>query len=86
MNTEIKTMMVAYIVSFREGHVTFFSSIRTSLKNCLIVSNLFIFFSLTREYDRPGGIRTPNFRIWSPALYPLELLAYAVCTLVVLGG
>src|SRR5271157_1784102 len=25
---------------------------------------------------RPGGIRTPNTRIWSPVLYPLELLAY----------
>ena len=26
--------------------------------------------------NRPGGIRTPNTRIWSPVLYPLELLAY----------
>ena len=43
MNTQIKTTMVAYIVSFREGHVTFFSSIRTSLRNCLIASNLLIF-------------------------------------------
>jgi hypothetical protein len=25
---------------------------------------------------RPGGIRTPNTRIWSPMLYQLELLAY----------
>ena len=24
---------------------------------------------------RPGGIRTPITRIWSPVLYPLELLA-----------
>ena len=24
---------------------------------------------------RPGGIRTPNTRIWSPMLYQLELLA-----------
>ena len=29
-------------------------------------------FSVT---SRPGGIRTPNTRIWSPVLYPLELLA-----------
>ncbi len=26
-------------------------------------------------YGRPGGIRTPNPRIWSPMLYQLELLA-----------
>ena len=24
---------------------------------------------------RPGGIRTPNTRIWSPVLYQFELLA-----------
>jgi hypothetical protein len=27
------------------------------------------------EDGRPGGIRTPNTRIWSPMLYQLELLA-----------
>ncbi len=26
-------------------------------------------------HGRPGGIRTPITRIWSPVLYPLELLA-----------
>ena len=35
-------------------------------------------YSQTTTNGRPGGIRTPNFRIWSPALYQLELLA---CTL-----
>lgn len=29
-----------------------------------------------RSPGRPGGIRTPNTRIWSPVLYQLELLAY----------
>ena len=33
------------------------------------------------HHGRPGGIRTPNIRIWSPALYPLELLAYTLCAL-----
>jgi hypothetical protein len=28
-----------------------------------------------RQPGRPGGIRTPNFRFWRPALYQLELLA-----------
>jgi hypothetical protein len=28
-----------------------------------------------RLHGRPGGIRTPITRIWSPVLYPLELLA-----------
>ncbi len=33
-------------------------------------------YSIGGEIDgRPGGIRTPNTRIWSPVLYPLELLA-----------
>ena len=32
MKTQIKTMMVAYIVSFREGQVTFFNSVLTSLR------------------------------------------------------
>jgi hypothetical protein len=26
-------------------------------------------------FGRPGGIRTPNTRIWSPVLYQFELLA-----------
>ena len=30
---------------------------------------------------RPGGTRTPNIRIWSPALYPLELLAFFLATI-----
>ena len=30
---------------------------------------------------RPGGIRTPNTRIWSPLLYQLELLASLCPTL-----
>ena len=29
----------------------------------------------TDMFGRPGGIRTPNPRIWSPVLYQLELLA-----------
>ncbi len=32
-----------------------------------------------KECGRPGGIRTPNPRIWSPMLYQFELLA---CNLV----
>ncbi len=38
-------------------------------------------FTLTEQKNtchkngRPGGIRTPNPRIWSPVLYQLELLA-----------
>lgn len=27
------------------------------------------FFKVTNKYGRPGGIRTPNTRIWSPLLY-----------------
>jgi hypothetical protein len=76
MKTEISTIMVAYIVSFLEGQVTFLSSILTSLKNWMIASNRLIVDSPLERIGRPGGIRTPNIRIWSPALYPLELLAY----------
>ena len=75
MKTEIRTTMVAYIVSFLEGQVTFFNSILTSRKNRIVDSNRLILASFREQYDRPGGIRTPNIRIWSPALYPLELLA-----------
>ena len=31
---------------------------------------------MSQKHGRPGGTRTPNTRIWSPVLYPLELLAY----------
>ena len=30
---------------------------------------------LKESFGRPGVIRTPNPRIWSPVLYQLELLA-----------
>ncbi len=32
--------------------------------------------SFNDKPGRPGGIRTPNPRIWSPVLSPLELQAY----------
>ncbi len=34
-----------------------------------------LFGHLSCKNGRPGGSRTPNFRIWSPALYQFELLA-----------
>ena len=37
--------------------------------------SLFFFGIFRQQNGRPGGIRTPNPRIWSPVLSPLELLA-----------
>jgi hypothetical protein len=39
INTATKTTAVPESVSFREGQVTFFNSVLTSLKNCLAPSN-----------------------------------------------
>jgi hypothetical protein len=76
-STKIQTMMVEPTNSSREGHVIFLSSALTSLKKLKI---LFIVLSPYHARlllcGRPGGIRTPNPRIWSPPLYQLELLAF----------
>ncbi len=73
--TKMQTMIVEPTSSSRLGHVTFFNSALTSCKKDTI---LFIALISVRWacYGRPGGIRTPNPRIWSPPLYQLELLAY----------
>jgi hypothetical protein len=77
MTTKIQTIMVDPTNSSRVGHVTFLSSDLTSFKKDKI---LFIFsISVAKhllQHGRPGGIRTPNPRIWSPPLYQLELLAF----------
>ncbi len=39
MKTATKTTAVPESVSFREGQVTFFNSVLTSLKNCFATSN-----------------------------------------------
>jgi hypothetical protein len=66
IRTTTSTTPVEATISLRVGQLTFFISIRNSLKNCLICSNI---FGLPIGVGRPGGIRTPNTRIWSPVLY-----------------
>ena len=78
------TTTVDAVVSLRPGQAIFLSSDLTSRKNCLTLSTMpFTSTAITSpfiahacvKYGRPGGIRTPITRIWSPVLYPLELLA-----------
>ena len=91
MKTATSTTAVPASASLLEGQVTFFNSVFTSLKNCLTLSNFSLIENSIRSLSlrrrsrvghspnrvdgRPGGIRTPITRIWSPVLYPLELLA-----------
>ena len=62
----------ACMVCFLEGKTTLLVSVFTSLKNVRIFSSM---GHSSTNNGRPGGTRTPNHRIWSPALYQLELLA-----------
>lgn len=76
--TETITATVDAIVSFLAGQETFLISPQDSLENCWnflncsIGSNIFFFALLfavgPEESGRPGGIRTPIPRIWSPVL------------------
>src|SRR5262245_12951588 len=82
------TIVVPY-TSLRPGQETFFSSARTSTKNCctcLIRSfsrnevrstKVSVAIGMTHliRTGRPGGTRTPNLRFWRPATYQCELLA-----------
>ena len=57
--------MVEPISSCLVGQVTLVSSALTSLRDFIILPNIFFLFSTS---GRPGGIRTPNIRFWRPAL------------------
>ena len=57
MKTATKTTAVPERVSFREGHVTFFNSVLTSLKNCLAPSN---FDRIENSIAPPFGITAMN--------------------------
>ena len=80
ITTTTITTDVEAIAPLKEGHVTFLSSTRTSLRNCFTfaASSFTLSIDYLQNNGRPGGIRTPSIRIWSPALYPLELLACSV--------
>ena len=88
--TRATTARAVLNVSLRVGQVTFFSSPLTSSRYSLVCSYLdcsfpcgsvasFFFFLVIRHHSiscgRPGGIRTPSPRIWSPMLCQFELLA-----------
>ncbi len=87
MKTATRTTEVEATASLRVGQVTFRISALTSRRN----STPFRYRDSTsirrapspntKEIGRPGGIRTPNPRIWSPMLCQLELLAYLSGTL-----
>jgi hypothetical protein len=57
MKTATKTTAVPERVSFREGQVTFFNSVLTSLKNCLAPSN---FDRIENTIAPPFGMATMN--------------------------
>ncbi len=57
MKTATKTTAVPERVSFREGQVTFFNSVLTSLKNCLAPSN---FDRIENTIDLPVKVAAMN--------------------------
>ena len=44
------------------------------------------YVSVVHQDGRPGGTRTPSIRIWSPALYQLELLACTILFRLFMGS
>lgn len=80
--TNRHTIITAPTNSSLVGQVIFLISALVSL---IKDENLSTKFALIRNFlsvtsvlnsGRPGGIRTPNTRIWSPLLYQLELLTH----------
>src|SRR5207244_13534857 len=87
IDVRMTTTVVAY-TSFCDGHVTRFSSLRTSLRNRrmrsmrppvasltvsnVVVSAIFDLFVYPYRCGRPGGNRTPNPRFWRPVLCQLS--------------
>ena len=73
-------MMVETVVSLRDGHETFFASVRTCCTNCAgdvlaivgvtPLSNAL--FHDPEKIGRRGGTRTPDTRFWRPMLYQLS--------------
>ena len=77
-NTSTRRPTEAPMVWLREGNTVFLSSILASRQNSLHFSKSNTQLSSANKDGRPGRTRTPNIRIWSPALYQLELLACAM--------
>ena len=77
-NTSTRRPTEAPMVWLREGNTVFLSSILASRQNSLHFSKSNTQLSSANKDGRPGRTRTPNIRIWSPALYQLELLACTV--------
>src|SRR5258707_15400627 len=76
----ISTTMVVAVTSSRDGKETFRISTRVSARKSLVfLIHSFISSPVPRvesgENGRPGGIRTPNPRVWRPMLYQFGLLA-----------
>ena len=71
INDTTITITVEPTISSLVGQVIFFNSPNVSLRYCFTLSTIL----RAEKLGRPGGIRTPNFRFWRPALYQFELLA-----------